>query len=278
MASKTAVFSVFSWRAQVRPGVWVAFTDDAAGNLALHVGDDPAAVRQRRRSVEQACGTGSRHFRFMNQVHGNLVAVVAREAGAPTTAVEPAGEDSGTPDPLAPVADALVSAGEPLAVLVADCVPVVLVGQRAAGEPGAGDHVLGVVHAGRPGVANGVVRAAVERLRTLGAVQVSAWIGPSVCGNCYEVPEELRADVSASVPATWCTTSHGTPGLDLPAGVRSQLEAEGVAVEYTGGCTLEDETLFSYRRNHRTGRFAGLVWTDAAGSGAGDAGRGLTHD
>jgi copper oxidase (laccase) domain-containing protein len=71
----------------------------------------------------------------------------------------------------------------------------------------------------------------------------------------------MRADVSATVPATWCTTSRGTPGLDLPAGVRSQLEAEGVAVEYSGGCTLEDDKLFSYRRNARTGRFAGLVWT-----------------
>ena len=56
--------------------------------------------------------------------------------------------------------------------------------------------------------------------------------------------------------------SAGTPGLDLPAGVRSQLEAAGVAIEYSGGCTLEDDTLFSYRRNSHTGRFAGLAWTD----------------
>ena len=88
-------------------------------------------------------------------------------------------------------------------------------------------------------------------------------MGPSVCGRCYEVPEALRADVAAAVPATWCTTSTGTPGLDLPAGVRSQLEAAGVGIEYSGGCTLEDETLFSYRRNSHTGRFAGLAWTDS---------------
>jgi copper oxidase (laccase) domain-containing protein len=44
--------------------------------------------------------------------------------------------------------------------------------------------------------------------------------------------------------------------------VRSQLEAAGVAIEYSGGCTLEDDTLFSYRRDSRTGRFAGLAWTD----------------
>ena len=152
----------------------------------------------------------------------------------------------------------MVSLGEPLAVMVADCVPVVLVGDRAAG----GTPVLAVVHAGRPGVASGVVPAAVTRMRDLGAARLSAWIGPSVCGGCYEVPEDMRRDVAARVPAAWCTTTRGTPGLDLPAAVRSQLQDAGVAVEYSGNCTLEDERLFSYRRDPGTGRFAGLVWTE----------------
>ena len=230
----------------MRPGVWAAFTNVAAGNLALHVGDDPDAVRTRREALEQAAGLGSLHFRFMNQVHGNDVAVFAG----------PAGPEAGP----APTADALVSAGEPLAVMVADCVPVVLVGENSGGASAA--PVLGVVHAGRPGLAAGVVPAAVERMRALGATGIGAWIGPSICGKCYEVPEGMRADVAALVPATWCTTSQGTPGLDLAAGVRSQLEAAGVVVEYSGGCTREDTELFSYRRNNHTGRFAGLVWTN----------------
>ncbi|MCX6499986.1 MAG: polyphenol oxidase family protein [Arthrobacter sp.] len=239
---------MFSWRAEVRPGVWAAFTNVAAGNLALHVGDDPAAVRRRREELEQAAGLGPRRFRFMNQVHGNAVSVVA---GSPAPGV-----DDDEPAAVAPTADAMVSAGEPLAVMVADCVPIVMVGESAAGGP-----LLGVVHAGRPGMAAGVVPAAVARLRALGAENIGAWIGPSICGNCYEVPEAMRAEVAALVPAAWCTTSQGTPGLDLPAGVRSQLAADGVAVEYSGGCTREDEELFSYRRDNRTGRFAGLVWT-----------------
>jgi len=245
---------VFSWRAEVRPGVWAAFTNVAAGNLALHVGDDPAAVHTRRATLEEAAGLGSRHFRFMNQVHGKDVAVFSGPAPA------------GQPPAVAPTADAMVSAGEPLAVMVADCVPIVLVGGGDAGGPSA--PVLGVVHAGRPGLAAGVVPAAVARMHALGATTVGAWIGPSICGKCYEVPEDMRADVAALVPAAWCTTSHGTPGLDLPAGVRSQLEAAGVAVEYSGGCTREDAELFSYRRDHHTGRFAGLVWTAAAGARA----------
>jgi copper oxidase (laccase) domain-containing protein len=68
-------------------------------------------------------------------------------------------------------------------------------------------------------------------------------------------------EVAAQVPATWSTTSWGTPALDLPAGARSQLEAAGVIVEYVGPCTLESAGLFSYRRSSKTGRFAGLVWS-----------------
>jgi YfiH family protein len=232
-------FRVFSWRAEVRPGVSVAFSNAAAGNLALHVGDDPEDVRRRRRELERAAGLGARGFQFMNQVHGNEVATIGPAPAIP-----------------APTADAMVSRGAALAVMVADCVPVVLVGSATGGGP-----VLGVVHAGRPGVASGVVSAAVARMRGLGADEISAWIGPSVCGRCYEVPAHMRAEVGTIVPGTWCDTSRGTPGLDLPAGVRHQLESAGVAVEYSGGCTLEDDELFSYRRDPHTGRFAGLVWT-----------------
>ena len=239
----------------MRPGIWVAFTNVAAGNLALHVGDDPAQVHRRRELLEQAAGLSPRRFQFMNQVHGKEVAVVG--GGAP--AGEPGTRAADAPTADAPTADAMVSAGGPLAVMVADCVPIVLVGERAAGSDA--PPVFGVVHAGRPGLAAGVVPAAVAQLRGHGATGISAWIGPSICGQCYEVPDSMRAEVAESVPAAWCTTAQGTPGLDLPAGVRSQLAAEGVAVEYSGGCTREDAGLYSYRRDGRTGRFAGLVWT-----------------
>jgi YfiH family protein len=233
--------------------VWVAFTNAQAGNLALHVGDDPAAVRRRRELLEAEVGLSAGGFQFMNQVHGNAVAYIGTAAGSPI-AGGPAG---GGPTAGGPTADAMVSAGRPLAVMVADCVPVVLAGTTSGGQP-----VLGVAHAGRPGVASGVIPATLVRMRAEGAEDIRAWIGPSICGSCYEVPEGMRADVAAAVPATWATTSWGTPGLDLPAGARSQLEANGVTVEYSGPCTLENEDLFSYRGNPDTGRFAGLVWTN----------------
>ena len=190
---------MFSWRAEVRPGVWVAFTDAAAGNLALHVGDSPLDVRRRRGDVAAAAGLAGRPFRYMNQVHGNEVAVI----GAATTAGRRVAAPDADARVAAPTADAMVSLGEPLAVMVADRVPVVLVGDRADGET----PVLAVVHAGRPGVASGVVPAAITRMRELGAARLSAWIGPSVCGRCYEVPEDMRRDVAARVPAAWCTTA-----------------------------------------------------------------------
>ena len=226
---------MFHWRAEIRPGLSVAFTDADAGNLALHVGDDPDEVGRRRRDLERAIGVAPEGLRFMNQVHGNAVAVMDQDTAAPQ-------------------ADAMVSRGVPLAVMVADCIPVLLAGDAPEGP------VVAAVHAGRPGIANGVIPAAVDSMKSLGAGGIRAWLGPSICGNCYEVPAGLQAEVTAAVPASLSTTTWGTPGLDLPAGARSQLEQAGVAVEYSGPCTLETPSLFSYRRNKLTGRFAGLVW------------------
>jgi polyphenol oxidase len=226
---------LFLWRSEVLPGVSVAFTDTTAGNLALHVGDNGPSVLLRRDELNAAAGIAPRSFRYMNQVHGNHVALMGSAAETPT-------------------ADAMVSRSEPLAVMVADCIPLVLVAESDSGP------LLGVVHAGRPGLASGIIPAAVEQLRVAGAKNIRAWLGPSICGACYEVPADLRDEVSAVVPSAWATTMWGTPALDLPAGAASQLEAEGAVIEYRGPCTLETESLYSYRRDQRSGRFAGLVW------------------
>lgn len=228
---------MFLWRAEVSPGVSVAFTDIRAGNLALHVGDDALEVRQRRSVLEDAADLARGSLRFMNQVHGSAVEMM----------------EPGTPSPTA---DAMVSRGLPLAVMVADCIPVLLVGLGPDDSP-----VLAAAHAGRPGIANGILPAAVARMRAAGATGIRAWLGPSICGHCYEVPADLRDQVAEHVPSTWAETSWGTPALDLPAGARSQLEAAGVVLEYAGQCTLESDQLFSYRRSSATGRFAGLVWS-----------------
>jgi copper oxidase (laccase) domain-containing protein len=81
-----------------------------------------------------------------------------------------------------------------------------------------------------------------------------------VCGACFEVPAEMQAEVGAAEPTAVATTSWGTPSLDLGAGVRAQLERDGVTVVDAGRCTRESPDLFSYRRDGRgAGRLAGLV-------------------
>lgn len=139
-----------------------------------------------------------------------------------------------------------------LLVRAADCVPVVIA------DPQAG--VVGAAHAGRAGVQVGVVPATIAAMRELGGRTFTAWIGPHVCGKCYEVPGELRDEVAAAVPQTMATTSWGTPSLDLGRGVRAQLETAGATIVDASACTKESADLYSYRRDGaRSGRLAALV-------------------
>ncbi|WP_308206312.1 peptidoglycan editing factor PgeF [Arthrobacter zhaoxinii] len=230
---------MFWWHRQVGDNLQVAFTNTSAGNLALHVGDDPAAVLQRRAALEAQMGVAAGSLRFMNQIHSAVV------------------EEAADPDCEAPTADGLISTdgSAPLAVMVADCVPVLLAGTRADGVS-----VTAAVHAGRRGLLDRILPEAVDRMRAAGGTGIQAWIGPCVCGECYEVPADMQAESVALLPATAATTRSGTPALDLPAGAQAQLEDLGVAVERVAGCTLENEDLFSHRRDPATGRLAGLIW------------------
>jgi YfiH family protein len=206
-------------------------------NLGGHVGDDAAAVAENRRRVAGQVRLPAERVVYMNQVHGAGVAVVDR------------------PWPgRAPDVDAMVTRrpGLGLAVLVADCVPVLLA------DPAAG--VAGVAHAGRQGLAAGVVPAILAAMRDLGADEIHARVGPSVCGRCYEVPEQMRADVARRVPESWATSRTGTPALDVAAGVEAQLRSGGAEVIRLDGCTAEDPSLYSHRRDRPSGRFAGLAW------------------
>jgi YfiH family protein len=182
---------------------------------------------------------------FLGQVHGVRVTTVA-DLPSP-----------GAPD--VPGADAAVTgvAGVGLAVLAADCVPVLLA------DPAAG--VVGAAHAGRVGAAGGVVPATVAAMAALGAraEALEVLLGPAVCGACYEVPAAMRAEVDAALPGSATRTRRGTPGLDLRAGLHRQLAALGVArVGADPRCTVEDPDLYSHRRDGRTGRLAAVTWLD----------------
>ncbi|MCK8680444.1 MULTISPECIES: peptidoglycan editing factor PgeF [Streptomyces] len=235
-------------------GAHFAFTDRWGGvsaapyeqlNLGGAVGDDPDTVRANRRLAAESLKLDPAAVVWMNQVHGREVAVV----------------DGPWPDGPVPAVDAVVTTrrGLALAVLTADCVPVLLA------DPVAG--VAAAAHAGRPGLAAGVVPAAVEAMVRLGAEpsRITAHTGPAVCGRCYEVPAALREEVAATEPAAWAQTSWGTPALDVTAGVHAQLAALGVAGRHASEvCTRESGDHYSYRRDRTTGRLAGYVWLDAA--------------
>lgn len=214
--------------------VLVGFTDATLDVAEEACGRDEALTA----AVTDLAGAGVPAVR-MRQVHGAAVAVVDEVPG----------------DGLVRDVDALVTSRADLALVVraADCVPLVL----------AGDGVVAVAHAGRLGVVAGVVPEVVARMRDLGAGVVRAWVGPAVCGRCYEVPQEMREAVAAVVPEAWAETSWGTPAVDVVGGVLAQLRAAGVRaddVTANTACTREDSALHSYRRDGAAaGRLAGIV-------------------
>ena len=194
-------------------------------NFGFHVGDDTAAVAANRELLGNT--------QFMNQVHGNDVVVVDHVLEQE------------------PTCDALITTtkGISLAVMVADCIPLLLISQEA----------VAAVHVGRVGLVNKVAIKALHHMRALGAIEVHAILGPSICGRCYEVPLQMQQDVIADHPRALSTTHQGTPGLDLPAGLIADLIAEGVSYEASVICTKEDPLYYSHRRDNPTGRFAGVV-------------------
>jgi YfiH family protein len=226
--------------------VELSFTDRLGGvsaspydelNLArVPQGDDPAAISENWRRVLADFAPGEVVLADMEQVHGNDVAHTDGSGGR------------------SPVCDGIVTdrADVVLAVRVADCVPVLLA--DAVGG------MIGAAHAGRLGVEKGVVPATVARMRALGATDITAWIGPHICGGCYEVPQGMQDEVAAIEPATRATTTWGTPSLALGAGVRAQLERAGVRVVEVAPCTRETDALYSHRRDGvHAGRLAGLI-------------------
>ena len=193
------------------------------------MGDSAETVARNRELLSKITGP----IQFMNQVHGDEV-----------VEVKSIGDD--------PTCDALITRapGIALAVMVADCIPLLL----------SSSTVVGAVHVGRRGLMNSLAVKAVDAMRKLGADHIHAQLGPSICGRCYEVPQELADEVVAKHPAASSLTNNLTPALDLPRALIADLVANGVTYEASTICTLENDEYFSYRRHNITGRNAGVVW------------------
>ena len=222
-------------------GVGVAFTDAVApDDGVLDLSAAPGSRAPAWQAVEDVLGVP---IFQVHQVHGARVVRVHGGTVPSELAAEPA--------------DALVTTtrGLGLAIRVADCLPVLLADASAG--------VVAAAHAGRVGLAAGVLTESVRMMRLAGAVAITAWIGPHICGQCYEVPQSMRDELAPLLPDSASRTSWGTPALDLGAAAARQLQELGCLVRRQDACTRTTGSLHSFRRDGAaSGRQAGIIWID----------------
>lgn len=190
---------------------------------------DPRTDHDARRRFVQKLGI-SDHWSWANQVHGTDVLRVTAPGGA--------GDGDGLLTDAADLA---------LVVATADCVPVIIEGERTTA----------IVHAGWRGMAAGVVAAGVAEMTAGGDRPRRAAIGPSIGPCCYEVGDEV---VELLAPHA-ATTSWGTPSIDLWSAAEAQLE--GLEVWRADVCTFTDHRFDSYRRDHTKRRQVSVTWLPA---------------
>ncbi|GGI80830.1 peptidoglycan editing factor PgeF [Legionella impletisoli] len=207
-----------------------------SNNMALHVGDNPEYVRANRANLIQELNLPSEP-EWLNQQHTNDCVVVEKD-------------DSRT-------ADAAVTrdAKRPLAVMTADCLPILLCDRKGT--------EIATIHAGWRGLADGVIENTLKKMNNQPAALI-AWIGPSICGVCYEVGEDVMAAFARAYPnmRKGFNQQGGRWYADLPLLAKLIMSEQGLNAVYTSGaCTKEDDKHFySYRRDGETGRMATLIW------------------
>jgi YfiH family protein len=250
MRSAEAVPDVLRPQWAAPPGVRAAFTLRTGGvsqgrydsfNLGSHVGDEASAVAQNRSRLRAALALPAEP-RWLSQAHGTRVADLDRPAAADTTA------------------DAAVTRaqGTVAAVLVADCLPVLLATTT-------GDAVA-VAHAGWRGLVAGVIEGTVDALAAPRG-GVCAWLGPAIGAARFEVGEEVRDAFlahDAGAAAAFARNQRGRWQCDLVHLACQRLATAGVsAVASAGLCTFSDaQRFYSYRRDGVTGRMAALIWRE----------------
>jgi len=251
--------------------------DDGQGgggfNLGVHVGDDPANVLQNRASLRAVLP--AEPF-WLSQVHGTAVAD-ASSAGLASTALQAAAKPPAQPaapqagsdvhPAAAPEADASIARGPGAvcAIMTADCLPVLF--SDVDGK------IVGAAHAGWRGLAGGVLGRTLAAMRTAGAGEIMAWLGPAIGPEQFEVGADVLQAFESGAPDTLALSEvraafqpiQGSSGkylADIYALARSMLRRDGVR-QISGGefCTVtEKQRFYSYRRDKVTGRQATLIW------------------
>jgi YfiH family protein len=229
-------------RGGVSTGPYAGGLDAGGLNLGLHVGDDAAAV-QANRALLQTRLPG--RPAWIAQVHGKGVVDAAT--------VEPGVTQEGD-------ASIATRPGVVCAILTADCLPVLFADLDGK--------VVGAAHAGWRGLAGGVLDATVAAMRAAGAGTITAWLGPAIGPQAFEVGADVRAAFDAALPGQAADAFRPYPGrpgkylADIDLLARRTLARAGVTRVHGGGrCTATEAAWFySYRRDGVSGRQASLIW------------------
>lgn len=203
----------------------------STNNLALHVKDKKEDVLTNRTLTCKALNL--KYLQPMNQIHSNKAITI------------------NAPQPP-PTCDAIMTnkASIALMVLVADCIPLLLYDEK--------QHAIAAIHAGRKGAFLDIVTTTIQKMQTsynTNPREIKAFLGPSIKQCCYEISGEVLQEAKQKFPAFLKENF-----LDIRGIVKSQLQALHVKKIYDNyPCTCCDKDYFSYRRDGKTGRFAGVI-------------------
>lgn len=201
-------------------------------NLATHVGDSAIAVAVNRSILAEAFDVPVDRITWPGLIHSADVGLVDSRLSS------------------FPNVDVLITKlrKQALATMAADCVQLVAVDAESA--------CVLTAHIGWQGAVAGALDSVLDALKQTGAKlkDVEVWLGPAICGNCYQVPQERVAAVQAVLPAAVVDG-----GLDLRIGIQKNLKEHQIKVNLVGGCTSCDADYFSFRRDGQTGRQGALV-------------------
>jgi YfiH family protein len=213
-------------------------------NLAVHVGDQVDAVTENRRALARSLGLDPSQLFFMNQVHGTTILEI--DSALDANLMSQVRECDGM----------ITSAREiGLAVLVADCAPVLMSNSRK----------IAAIHVGWRGLFGGIVEKALDLMSADlledGDDELTLRIGPTICGKCYQVGADLATE--AERRGFTLGKVSGKPTLDIPQSIiniaRARELSQKISAEWNGCCTYESSEHFSYRREKVTGRQAGVI-------------------
>ena len=207
-----------------------------SNNLGLHVGDNEQHVQANRAELRNALQLPAEPI-WLEQTHSNHCVVVENDTNR--------------------IADAAVTRSNkfPLAIMTADCLPIVLCNHEGT--------EIAAIHAGWRGLVNGIVENTLAKMHS-SPQTLMAWVGPAICQTCYKVGPEMREAYINRYPYTETTFQYQGEHChaNLPKMAELILNAQGVnEVHQSKACTYELKNQFySYRRESQTGRMATVIW------------------